>query len=565
MDLGWSVLIIVAVILAYYGYRSNTLRRRAGNELRELLPAFTADIETRAVRGQDPDWLRYSEESDRQHEDTCERIRNYATTALATGIGGTMLILMLHLGAGSESTDAVRSLLQEMGLALVASLLGVMCNLVILLAILPGASNQFRSEREGFIRTLRGVSETNPPRTPSTNLGDAVSDKLDQFLQNTASNLPEVIAGFRDSVGSLDGIASDFKTSAEQMESSTGALASSIASLDGFPKNLGQELARARQEWISDLQKKQELHLEAFGKALSEQAENVEKTLADMREWDENRAKAESEWREQRSEEERRHRSALAELLKASTVEQSEAVRKVMATLDEWQATRTEAEERWLEQQAMDRERQRQSLRQVVSATGDVASAAERLPRAFSEEILRASDTLGKRFGLEARQQVADVIDATQKGNVELREHLESHVRQLVNEMGDIVHQGLKPTEEGISKIGRNLEAAGEDLRKSVKEFADHGQNFRASLDGAARGIDASTEQLAGVHEKTQVSIAQIQEEYRMMHITLGKSIEKTESLLRELSIASGQARQGGFLSRIFGLGKRPGRGRRGQ
>lgn len=558
MDQGWVVLLAVALILVYYGSRSYTLRRRAGSELPDLLSEFTADIMTRSGRGQDPDWLRYSEECDRQHEDTCERIRNYATTALATGIGGTMLMLLLHLrGAGSESTDAVFSLLQEMGLALVASLLGVVCNLVILLFILPGASDRFREERERVIGELRRISEANQPRTPATNLNHAVSEKLEKFLENTASDFPGVITGFRESVESLGGVASDFKSSAGQIESSTAALSSSMSGLDAFPTYLGQELTRARQEWTSELRDRQEQYVEAFRKTLDQQARIVRETLAELREWQANRAEAESKWREERSAEENRHRSALVELLSNATAEQDAAVGRAMATLEEWQAKRTEADERWLEMQASDRATHSRFLRQVENATGDVARRVKDLPQAFSDSIVGASDTLGKRFGLEARQQVEDVTVAMQKGNQELRDHLEGHNRQLVNKMGDIVQQGLKPTEEEIARIGGNLRVAGEDLRRSIQEFADHGQGFRASLEGAAQKIEASTGQLAGVHESTRASITEIQEGYRVVHSILGESIKKTESLLRKVSAVQ-PARRRSFLARIFRRNPRP-------
>ena len=611
----WFVLLVVIAFLVLYLLKCHALRRGAGSELKALQPGFTRDIEMRAARGEDPDWLRYSEESDRQHEDTCERIRNYATTALATGIGGTMLMLLLHLRwPAPESTDAIGSLLQEMGFALLASVLGVTCNLVILLKLLPDASDRFRSKRGGFIEALRNTSEENPPLTPDTQLNDTVGRKLERFLENTASNFPGVIAGFRESVSSLSDVATAFESSAGRVESAIEVLSSSTMELKALPANLGEELARARQGWVDDHREDQAQYLKAFRETLADEAEAVQKTLAQLREWQVSSAEAEARWREQRSEEESKHRSALVEvvstataeqsatvretlsalegwqirraeaekqwhqvraeeedrqrdavfgLVSAATVQQNEATQQTLSALEEWQAQRTAAEERWRAQLAADQEKLRKTLREVVNATGDVASHAERLPQAFREEIGRSSDTLGRRFGREARQQVGEVIVATQQANEELRKHLEGHVRQLLNEMGDIVQQGLKPTEEGISRIGRNLETAGEELRRSIKEFADHGDGFRASLHGAARQIGDSSEQLAGVHESTRASIREIQKEYGIMHRTLGKSIEKTESLLKELAIVQGRSRKGGLLTRIFRIGRRNGDQRR--
>ena len=550
----WAVLIVVGVLLGLYLYNCHILGMRAGSELTALKPHFAQDIRGRGRRGEDPDWLRYSEESDRQHEETSERIRNFATTALATGIGGTMFMLLWHLWFAPESTDAVRSLLDQMGFALLASVLGVACNLVILLWFLPKASNRFRAERGQLFGALHTISHENPPATPETQLRDTVSQRLEQFLENTATNFPGVIAGFRESVTSLSDVATAFESSAGRVESATGVLSSSMEELNSLPSNLSDELARARQEWTNEVKGDQEHYLKAFRETLAEEAEAVRKTLEQLREWQARSEQNEAQWREQRSEEEAGYRSALAEVVKSATGELGTGVRESLSGLEEWQARRTAAEERWREQRSKEQERLRKALQQVVSATGDVANEAGGLPRAFRKEMTRSSETLGKRFGHEARQQAADVIRATQQANKELRTHLEGHVRQLLNEMGDIVQQGLKPTEEGISRIGRNLETAGEELRRSIHEFAEHGEGFKASLQGAAGQIKDSSEQLAGVHEQTRTSIAAIQEEYRVMHRTLGESIEKTESLLKELTVAQGGRRRGGFLTRIFKL-----------
>lgn len=555
MEPGW-VLLIVALILGCYVFRSNTLRRRAGSELRDLLPGFVADIEARAGRGQDPDWIRYSEESDRQQEYTCESLRNLATTALATGIGGTMVMLLLHLNDVPESSDAIRPLLDGMGSALLASVLGVATNLLILLGFLPRANTRFDLAREGFIERLRRASEAHWPRTPEASLSDTVSEKLDKFLGDTASNFPGVIDGFRDSVEGLDGVASDFKSSAKQIALSTAALSTSMSGLDAFPTYLGQELAKARKEWISDLRERQAQYVDAFKKVLDEQTRTVRETLAELREWEVNRAEAESRWREERSAEENGHRSALAELLNNATTEQGAVVGRAMATLEGWQAKRAEADDRWLEMQASDRATHSRFLRQVENATGDVARTVKDLPQAFSDSIVRASDKIGNRFGQQARQQVEDVTDAMQRGNQELREHLQGHVRQLVNKMGDIVQQGLKPTEQEIARIGSSLGAAGEDLRRSIKEFADHGQSVRVSLEGAAKEIEASTGQLADVHDSTRASITEIQEGYRLIHSILGESIKKIESLLRDVSAVQG-SRKRSFLAWIFRRNRR--------
>ena len=481
------VLAVVMVLLAYYLIRCRTLSRRAGSELPDLLQEFKADIVTRADRGHDPDWLRYVEESDRRHEYTCESLRNYATMALATGIGGTMALVLIHLrtvGSAPESTDAIPTLLENVGLALIASVLGVATNLIILMFILPHANKLFDFGRENYLTGLRGISENHPPRTPDARLNDTINEKLEEYLESTAENFPRVIAGFRDSVASLGDVATTFNASSGKIETATAVLLSSITELNTLPASLGNELTKARQEWTNDVRENQERYLRDFRQVLAEQGE---------------------------------------------------AVRKTLSALEESEAKRGEAQERWREHQLEEQNNRRQDVRQLVNATSDIVNAVGQLPQGFREEIVRASDSLGRVFGSEARNQVTDLITATRRGNEKLSKDLEGHINQLLNEMGDMVQQGLKPTLEGISRIGANLETAGRELRKSITEFADHGESFRISLHGAARQIEDSSAQLVTVHEETRASISKIQERYYNMHKVLSESIKEIESLLDEL------------------------------
>ena len=516
--MGYELIVLWAVagLLGYYLYRCNGLRRGAGSELQDLLFEFTADIRGRAARGQDPDWLRYSEESDREHEYKCESFRNYATTALATGIGGTMFLLFMYLTTAPESGDAIQPLLEAMGLALVASGLGVVTNLGILIGILPTANKRFNRKRETFLEELRVICEQNPPGTQGPGSSDTVSERLEEILQNVAHNLPGVIEGFRGSVASLGEVATVFSASTEKMESATAVLSASVDELNALPENLGNQLTEARLLWANDIRENQERYLTEFRQVL---------------------------------------------------VGQQEAVHETFSTLERWQGERAEADARWQERQMLEQNRHLEAVRGLVNATTDIAHAAERLPSGFREEIGRASETLGRAFGEQAQNHISDLIAATRRENKEQARTLDGHVGRMVNqtddmvqrilnEMGGMVQEGLKPTLEGITTAGRNLEAAGVEVRRSIGEFADHGAAFKDSLDGAARQIDESSVQLAGVHEETRESIGKIQRGYGRLDEALNESADSIRSLLEDLS-ANDQQRRSGFLGWIGSLVKR--------
>ena len=505
MGYEFIVLSAVAGLLGYYLYRCNGLRRGAGSELQGLRSEFTEDIKGRAVRGQNPDWLRYSEESDREHEYKCESFRNYATTALATGIGGTMFLLFMYLTTAPESGDAIQPLLEAMGLALVASGLGVVTNLGILIGFLPRANKRFNRKRETFLEELRVICKQNSPGTQDPRSPHTVSERLEEILQKVACSLPEVIDGFRESVARLGKVATVFSASTEKMESATAVLSASVNELNALPENLGNQMAEARLLWANDIRENQERYLTEFRQVL---------------------------------------------------VGQQEAVHETFSTLERWQGERAEADARWQERQMLEQNRHLESVRGLVNATTDIAHAAERLPHGFREEIGRASETLGRAFGEQAQNHISDLIAATRRENKEQARTLDRHVGRMVNQMGDMVQEGLKPTLEGITTAGRNLEAVGVEVRMSIGEFADHGAAFKDSLDGAARQIDESSVQLVGVHEETRESIGKIQRGYGRLDEALNESADSIRSLLEDLS-ANDQQRRRGFLGWIGSLVKR--------
>lgn len=519
------VLVVVVAFLAYYVWRCTSLTRGAGSELRDLLHEFTVDIQDRAKRGQDPDWLRYSEESDREHEYKCESFRNYATTALATGIGGTMFLLFIYLMTAPESGDTIQPLLSAMGLALVASGLGVATNLGILIGLLPRANKRFNSKRKAFLEKLHGICRQNPP----TQVGDTVSEGLERVVASAAASFPEVFKTFRESVLSLGEVAGVFSDSTKKMEAATAVLSVSVNELNILPGNLGKQLSEVRQAWTRDVKKNQELYLAKFGEVLDGQNEAVQKTLSELKTWQAARMQAEARWHAERTEAEA---SWLADRREAEASWQGDRTEAEVR----WRAQRDEADARWQEWQAKAHERQDEAVRELVNTTTDVVQAVHGLAPAFRNEIDRAAGSLGRAFGEQARNHVSDLIDATRRENERLARTLDGHVGRLLNEVGGIVQEGVKPTLEAITSAGKDLNTLITGVRKAIEEFREHGESFRHSLDRAADRIGESSSGLVDAHARTGALMGEVEGRYRSAGKILDESARAVGSLLAEVS-----------------------------
>ena len=474
-----SVLVLVAVVAAllYYLDQCRRLRATAGTELKDLLRMFLRDIKARASRGQDPDWSRYIEEGERKHESLGEGMRNLATTALATGVGGTMAMLLMHfwfgdagfgvdagsdLDGGALASDAAEldALFEAMGFALLASGSGVVANLVILLGFLRSANAQFERQRTGFVKVLQKASDEYPPQNLVTRLTGQLGERLDDVLHASAQSFPGMIQAFNDNAGALATVAQRFDECTAAMNSGLSSFPATIEALDACQARL--------QSVTSEL-----------------------RTVIDT------------------------HGSH---------------VRQALEVLEAWKAEMAATEERRHELRIEEQRARDRAVRDLANTTTDVAAAAEGLATAFAEEIRRSSDLLGREFGTRAQDQVADLVGALRDQNDALGAAWERHVNRMLNEMAGVVDEGLKPTLEGISGIGAELERTGDEVRRAIGEFADHSRGFRNSLEGAATTIDHSSARLAEAHEVTRTSVAG----YEATHERLAGVLDRLEATSRE-------------------------------
>ncbi len=553
MTASLAVLVVVAAALAVYLTRCRRLRTEAGGDLKDLLKVFATDITDRAARGQDPDWPRYSEEGDRQHESLCEAMRNLATGSLATGIGGTMAMLLLHfwLGYGDAPADpsdpateiatatatALPALFNAMGFALVASGMGVLTNLVILLVLLPSANRLFERRRAAFVGVLQQTSENHPPQNIATRLTGTMTERLDDVLRASAKSLPDVIRAFNDNVSDLGAIVERFQSSTDAMNSGVSALSASVSKLEALPSNLRDEF----DAW--------QVQLQSVTSSLSASTDSLGSFPAAL---GDELSSARTAWSRAAADAQREHVVEFRSLIDAH----ASHMREALDMLEALKAGVAAAEERRRELWEEERSRHQSTMRDLSGSMSDIAAAAADLPKGFAEEIRQSADRLGREFGLRAQNQVGDLVAALRDQNESLGAAWERHVNRMFNEMAGIVHEGLKPTLEGISGIGADLEALGGQVSRAIGEFADHGKGFRDSLQGAAATIDDSSSRLADVHEVTRASVGEIRNRYEAMHAQLVDSLDRMEAISRARPGLIGRLR--GWIGRGAGRsGKR--------
>ena len=432
-------------------------------KLTDLKDRFESDIRARARRGLDPDWVHYGDETDRFHDQSSEALRVYATTALATGIGGTIVALCLHLlpyfsvDPIADPVDRIQRLLEEFGIALLSSAFGVVNNLIILLILLPLAQRRFRKALRETQATLRTVSTEN---TPTEMLADAVRSQLGEAFRDAVRTFPEAFAQLEGSVKALGSVvemqsatvisaASGLKTSAaaladasNQLTPATTELSSSVVELRTLPAALASTLHEARDAWTQEIRSDQQAFLEQLNGVLTQQKVVIDEiSVAGQRQQD---------------------------LLRSWTGDISEAVGNVVEAA----------------------KHQEESVRAWTNA---VVEAVNDVPNIFANQIQQQANSLGSQFGAEARNQVTDLMNAIEQGNKQLAEALNTNAHQLRSWTGDI-SEVVKDVVEGVRSQAEQVRAWADTVVEAVHDvpniFANQIQQQANTL-GSQFGAEA--------------------------------------------------------------------------
>ena len=480
----WIVPAVVLVVLAFQFLlfmRSRTLAREDDTAaFDDLLARFVPDLIDRAKRGDAPDWLRYMDDADRVQEAKDEKLRLYATAALVVGIGGTMAALALHLWQlflTDTDGQSLGSLLTAMGWALTASLLGVGNNLLISLWLLSQADKRFTTLLQRFKRQLYEASSAHPPQETfaeavKSQLANAFREavqkfpeafeRLDQHVESLASEIERQSTTVLSAATQLRESADRLAGAAAGMAPAADRLAASTDQLRGLPESIRTTLESSRDAWEQEIRSGQSAFVAGVREVLTEHQALLESTRSTFHDWEEKRS---------------------------SEAEVAES-------------------------------RRRESDLLIRNATAEVVSTVNALPSTFATEVERVSNTLGRQFGLEARNHVQDLVQRITDENETLRTQIDRVATELqtrfLNSTSDVVSDVVSKTLQKVYQRVENtllasLDEVGRGLREALTELPNNATSFAQSLADADErikqaldGIKESSDHLAKVATLTE-------------------------------------------------------------
>ena len=470
------VVLVLAVQIAIFWRCSVLARGDESEELDRLWKTFKQDIHSRAKRGDGPDWVRYMDEADRVHERRVDRMRVWATAALVVGIGGTMAALAYRLWGLSSFELGV---LTAFAPALLASLTGVLNNLLITLGLFRLSDRRFEQALNDFRQALRTCSEENAPQE---RFADAVRDQLGQAFREAVRSLPDAFARLDQSAQRLGEVA------AEQSQSMVVAAAGLQKGIDGLT-GAAAEIAPA-----ADL--------------LSTATTQLRTVPADLRQ-------TFDEARETWAREMRHDQEAFIGTVRQVLDDQRAILSRTRQALQRWERGRREAAEQ--QQTAW-----RASVELIQKCAAEIAAIVEGLPAAFTREVDQIAGRLGREFSIGAQQHVADLTAAMREGNRELAEQIETSTRELQNRLlNDTSRVVGESAEEVNQRVGEPLLSMLRRVTRGIEEAVDklpeHAETFAASLSSADEKLQQSIdrlkaaadhlEQVAAVNENLQASL----------------------------------------------------------
>ncbi len=372
-------------------------------------------------------------------------------------------------GPGSD----LGALMAAMSSALLASLSGVANNLLIILRLFPQADSRFTVLLQRFKRQLNQASSAHPPQET---FAEAVKSQLANAFREAVQKFPEAFERLDQHVESL---ASEIErqsttvlSAATQLRESADGLAGAAAGiapaadrltasthqLRGLPEQIRTTLESSRDVWEQEIRSDQSAFIAGVKEVLSEHQALLESTRSAFHEWEQKRS--------------------------------------------------SEAEE-------AQRSRQESDLL-IRNATAEVVSTVNSLPSTFATEVERVSNTLGRQFGLEARNHVQDLVQRITDENETLHTQVDRVATELqtsfLNSTSDVVSRTLQEVYRRVENtLLASLDEVGRGLKEALTELPNNATSFAQSLADADErikqaldGIKESSDHLAKVATLTE-------------------------------------------------------------
>lgn len=486
-----AVLALVAAIQIYLIYRSlQDAEGLSAPESEEIASLCRADLLRRAERNLPPDWLYYLNEIERFCEPKDDRIRRSASAALAVGLGGTLLAIVLHFfgQGGPQGGGNLSGLIGSLGVSLGGSLFGVLSNLLIVLALLPRAERRLERQSREIVARLRQVDDAvrsaglvGSLQDELAGIREAVSRQFTEVFASAVNGFPAIVDGLRAEVAALAGVVkaqgeglgpatAELARCAEAVMQATRMLGPEAAGLvtaaerlDDLPGRLNAVLDRRRDEWLEEIRSEQQARLAELDKTYG-------KTL-----------------------------DAVAE------------------------------RERLMLERA----------RELQSAVNDVGLAAGGMGTQLGGEIERVASRLGQEFGREARLHTIEVAERIERSFERMAEKVSGHEQQWRNNVGAVVEEVVRGIGDQVQAgVGAELNGAASSLKVLAGEIPRAAEVLRngvdtwnATQDAALDGWRTAGKQVAEVSR----DLAGLEAPLRSSLAALEKGGERVATALREV------------------------------
>ncbi len=450
------VLVLVLAFQIHIFWRCNVIARAdESDELNRLWNTFKHDIQSRAKRGDGPDWVRYMDEADRVHERRVDGMRVWATAALVVGIGGTMGALAYRLWGLSDFELGV---LAAFAPALLASLSGVANNLLITLWLFGISDRRFEQALNDFRQALRTCSDEN---APEERFADAVRDQLGEAFREAVRSFPDAFAQLDRSVQHMG------EAAAAQSRSTLEAAAGLQRGVEG---------------------------LTAAAAQIAPAADLLNAATTDLRTMPGQLRQTFDEARETWAREMRGDQDAFIDTVRQVLVDQRALLDHTSQALQHWERGRREAAE---QQQAAWRE----SVELVQKGAAEIAAIVEALPAAFTLEIEQIAGRLGREFSIGAQQHVADLTQEMRSGNQALTKQIDDSIRDVQNRLlNDTSRVVGESAEEVHRRVGEPLSSMLQRVTRGIEEalstLPENAATFAASLSTADEKLQQSIDRL---------------------------------------------------------------------
>lgn len=165
-------------------------RRAVGSvsDLESIDRESSDDIISRSRMGIYPDWPTYDTRLHASHDESVDEARNYAAACLATGLGGTLLGLLLAHGLVGDEEAAI-----QLGWSLSSSFLGVGLSVWLSTRSVSVFTAEFERRFAQIETGLREIARTNPPVPPSADTLRQQMEALSRVVTETLSTLPKAV------------------------------------------------------------------------------------------------------------------------------------------------------------------------------------------------------------------------------------------------------------------------------------------------------------------------------------------------------------------------------------